>query len=166
MKENTLDIIKGALLIEYRGKALYEQVAQKTENAAVKELFQMLVNEEVKHVEILSQQYKLVSAGGDFNATGLEKIKNPSIDQILTKQVVKEIKGAGYEAAVIDSALELEKKAVAYYGEKEAAASTDDEKKLFNWLVKWEKEHMIMLGQISNEIREQVWYDNNFWPLD
>jgi len=25
---------------------------------------------------------------------------------------------------------------------------------------------MTMLAKLDNEIKEQIWYDNNFWPLD
>jgi rubrerythrin len=165
-KETTIDIIKNALMIEYRGKALYESAVKNATNEDAKAMFQMMADEEKSHVEILSKQLKLVSEGKKIDASGLENIENPEVDEVLTKKVIKQISGAGYEAAVIDSALELEKRAVEYYSEREEAATSDDEKKLFNWLVKWEKEHMIMLAHISDEIKEQVWYDNNFWPLD
>ena len=64
MAENkTLDIIKKAILLEHKGKALYESVAPKTEVTAVKELFEMLAEEEEKHIEILNKQFVLVSKG-------------------------------------------------------------------------------------------------------
>jgi len=154
MTENKmLDIIKMAILLEHRGKALYESVAQKTEVAAVKELFDMLTEEEGKHIDILNKQFTLVSKGKDFAKT------------VLSVKIVKGISGAGYEAAVIAAALEFEKNAVKYYGDQEAVASSSEEKKLFNWLVKWETEHMTMLAKIDDDLKEQIWYDNSFWPL-
>jgi rubrerythrin len=162
----TIDILKEAILLEYKGKALYQSVSEKTDNQSAKELFDMLVNEENKHVEILNKQLKLVAGGNDFDASGLDDITPTTADAVLSEKIVKGISGAGYEAAVISAALEFEKNAVKYYGQQEAAAKTGDERKLFSWLVKWETEHMTMLAKIDDEIKEQIWYDNNFWPLD
>lgn len=165
MKEKTLDIIKGALLLEYRGTALYKNAAEKSENEDVKEMFRMMEEEELKHVELLKKQFLLVSKGKDFDASGMAQIEEETAEVVLSDKITKAISGSGYEAAVISSALELEKKAVEYYSEKEKNATTDEERKLFNWLVKWEKEHMAMLAKLDNEIKEQVWYDNSFWPI-
>jgi rubrerythrin len=164
--EKLLDILKGAILLEHRGKSLYESVAQKTEITPVKELFEMLVDEELKHIKILNEQFTLVTKGKDLDVSGLEADEGTPAKAVLSEKIVKEISAAGYEAAVIAAALEFEKNAVKYYGDKGAAASSPGEKSLFNWLVKWETGHMTMLAQIDNEIKEQVWYDNNFWPLD
>lgn len=166
MSEKTLDIIKGALLLEHRGKALYEAAVEKTEVPEVKELFEMLVDEETKHIAILNKQFALVKKGEDFDSKGLEKVKGTTVDAVLSDKIVSGISGAGFEASVISAALDLEKRAVEYYQEKENEASGDEEKKIFNWLVKWEKEHMAMLAKLDNDVKENIWYDNSFWPLD
>lgn len=166
MKDKRLDIIKGAILLEHRGRALYETAVNKADDPGVKELFQMMMEEEAMHVVLLNKQYSLISKGEDFDSSGIEDMVKETADSVLTDNVTKAISASGFEAAVISSALELEKKAVEYYSDCEKKATSDDEKKLFNWLVKWEKEHMIMLAKLDNEIKEQVWYDNNFWPMD
>jgi rubrerythrin len=163
-KEKALDIIKGALMIEHRGKALYESAVKKTDNDAARELFQMMVDEEQTHIEILNKQFTLVSKGQDFDASGMENVEDPTVEAILTDKVVKEISAAGYESAVIGAALELEKSAVQFYSERKAAAASKEEQILFNWLVKWETDHMEMLAKLDKDIKEQVWYDNSFWP--
>jgi rubrerythrin len=165
-ENNMLDIIKKAILLEHRGKALYESVAKKTEISAVKELFEMLAEEEEKHIDILNKQFKLVSKGKNFDTGELEKVEGTTAKTVLSVKIVKGISAAGYEAAVIAAALEFEKNAVKYYGDQEAAANSPEEKKLFNWLVKWETEHMTMLAKIDDDLKEQIWYDNSFWPLD
>lgn len=167
MAENkTIDILKEAILLEHKGKTLYLSAAESTSNEHAREMFDMLVDEENKHIEILSKQLKLVASGKDFDASGLDDVSGATADAVLSENVVKGISGAGYEAAVISAALEFEKNAVKYYGKQEAAAKSDEEKKLFNWLVRWEKDHMTMLAKIDDDIKEQIWYDNNFWPLD
>jgi len=165
-ERKTVDIIKEAILLEYRGKALYESVAGRTDSAAVKQLFEMLVEEEAKHIDILGTQLKRVVNGEAFDVGGIEDIAPTTADSVLSEKVVKEIFGAGYEAAVISAAVEFEKKAVQYYGDQEKAAQSSEEKKLYSWLVNWETSHLTMLAQIDSDIKEQIWYDNQFWPLD
>jgi rubrerythrin len=165
-EEKTLDILKGAILLEHRGKSLYESVAQKTAVTPVKELFEMLVDEELKHIAILNEQFSLVSKGKDFDVSDLEVDEGTTAKAVLSEKIAKEISAAGYEAAVIAAALEFEKNAVKYYSDKATSAGSPGEESLFKWLAKWETGHMTMLAQIDNEIKEQVWYDNSFWPLD
>jgi rubrerythrin len=165
-ESKTLDIIKGAILLEHRGKALYESVAQKTAVEPVRELFEVLAAEETKHIEILNRQFVQVNKGRAFDISGMPDVKGAALDQVLSQKIVEEISAAGYEAAVIAAALEFEKNAVNYYSQHEAAADSPEEKKLYHWLVKWETEHMTMLAKIDRDIKEKVWYNNKFWPLD
>ena len=83
MEENkTLDMVKKAILLEHRGKALYESVAQKTKVAPVKELFEMLVEEEEKHIDILAFKRHYRPAI-DARACGiLERGRNSSADRV------------------------------------------------------------------------------------
>jgi hypothetical protein len=32
--------------------------------------------------------------------------------------------------------------------------------------LEWEIGHVQMLARLDEEIRERIWYDNRFWPLD
>jgi rubrerythrin len=164
--DKKIDIIKGAILLEHRGKALYESVVKTTKNDAVRELFEFLVKEEQKHVELLNKQYGLVSSGKSFDLSGEKPGETVTADRVLTGEIVSGISGAGYEAAVISAALDFEKKAVNYYSEQAESAGSTEEKKLYDWFAVWEKGHMKMLAELEDGIKEQVWYDNSFWPLD
>lgn len=166
MSDKRLNIVKGALLLEHKGKALYESVTNTTEVDGVKELFKMLVREEEKHIELLNKQYSNVLKGQTSDAAGLEQEEAPVTASILSNDVVKDVHGAGYEAAVISAALEFEKNAVNFYSKQAEEAESDEEKQLYLWLARWEKTHMMMLAKLDSEIREQIWYDNQFWPLD
>ena len=55
---STLDILKQAILLERRGKAFYKKVAEKTDNPAVREVFEMMAAEEQKHLNTLAEQFK------------------------------------------------------------------------------------------------------------
>lgn len=164
--EKKLDILKGAILLEYKVKALYESVARKSDIDAVRELFGFLVKEEEKHIELLKKQFTEIVKGNDFDAADFAADEQSAFNQILTEKIGKEVSAASYESAVIAAALELEKKAVEYYSAQEMKAENQEEKKIFKWLTVWEKEHMMMMAKLNEEIKEQVWYDNAFWPLD
>jgi len=164
--DKKIDVIKGAILLEHRGKALYESVVENTKNDAVKGLFEFLVKEEQKHIEMLNKQYGLVSSGNPFDLPGEKPEDTATAEGVLTKEIVSGISGAGYEAAVISAALDFEKKAVKYYSEQADSAGSAEEKKLYHWFADWEKGHMKMLAELEDGIKEQIWYDNSFWPLD
>ena len=162
----TLDILKGAILLEHRGKALYESVVKTAESEGVKELFSMLSQEEEKHIGVLEKQFSRVVKGESFDISELDKEHASTHEAIITREIVKNISGAGYEAAVIAAALEFEKNAVKFYSEHTSTAESEQEKKLYNWLTEWEKNHMMMMARLDNELKEKIWYDNQFWPLD
>ena len=166
MTDRRLDIVKGAILLEHKGKALYESVTKTTEVEAIKELFKMLAREEGKHIDLLTKQYSRILKGESPDASDLEKGDATATATVISDDVIKDVHGAGYEAAVISAALEFEKNAVNFYTKQAEKAESEGEKKLYRWLVRWEKTHMMMLAKLDNEIREQIWYDNQFWPLD
>jgi len=165
-EKNLMDIIKSALLLEYKGKALYESVHQASAAVEVKELFSMLAEEEKRHVSLLKRQYVKLLKGETIDVPELEQSHPRTAESVLSRKIIERVSGAGYEAAVISAALDFEKKAVNYYSEQAAGASVDEEKKLFQWLADWEKTHLELLGKIDNELRERIWFDNSFWPLD
>jgi rubrerythrin len=151
--------------LEYRGKALYDSVIQKTDSNTVKDLFTMLSNEEEQHLKILTDQFRRIAKGENFYLKDIDSIKPNYDEAILSKEIVGTISGAGYEAAVIAAAVDFEKKAVAFYSEQAEKAESDEEKKMYIWLAEWEKGHLELFVKVDKEMREQIWYDNKFWPF-
>ena len=160
----SLDIVKGAILLEHRGKALYDSVLMMSKVKEVKNLFQMLSREEEKHIQILNKQYSRLMKGKDIDVSQLEDVKHLGPDKILSEEIIDKVYGAGYEAAVISAAIEFEKKAIKYYTENSEKTGSESEKKIFDWLADWEKKHLHMLALIDKELKEKIWYDNRFWP--
>ena len=166
-QKSRLDILKRALLLEYRGKALYESVLTTTEIPEIKALFSFLVNEEIKHIEVLRKHIFQVNkqlSSPDYSE--LEHLFPEKAEPILSKDIIRNVHGAGYEAAVISAALDFEKKAVKYYSEQVSRTKDQGEKTLFKWLTTWEVGHMQMLADVDSELKEKIWNDNQFWPLD
>ena len=55
MADAALDILKEALLLEWRGRAFYQKVAEQAQNEAVREFFETMVAEEQQHMDILGE---------------------------------------------------------------------------------------------------------------
>lgn len=164
-KENALDIIKGAILLERQGQSFYQSVARQTISDPVREIFATMALEEGKHVDMLAQHYKSLMKDGKLPAVKFEKIPENISKSILTPKIQKEISAAGFEAAAISAAIAMEDKAIHYYSERAGTTADPLEKELFEWLTNWEKTHLQVLNAIDKELRESVWHDSQFWPV-
>jgi rubrerythrin len=165
-EDKTTDILKSAILMEKRGKAFYEKVAQQTSGTAIKRFFEMMANEEKNHIRILSEQFKAYQDNKQFDRTQFDDPHESDIAaQVITKEIKSEISAADYEAAAISAAMSMEESAVKLYSERAAAATDPNEKELYNWLAKWETQHLNFLADIDRELTDDIWYDQNFWPF-
>ena len=98
----TVEILKQAILLEKRGQAFYSQVAQQASGKAVKQFFEMMADEEIKHVQILSDQFKAYKENNKFSPEAVNEDHNGDVaNNVLTQEMKKEISAADYEAAAI-----------------------------------------------------------------
>jgi len=162
--EKSMEIIKGAILLEQKGKSFYKQIADQTSSNAVKEFFENMVVEEDSHVQMLSEQLKSLKNDGKLKAVDYRENTKEISEQVLSASIKKEISGAGYEAAAISAALMMEEKAVQYYSNRANTTDDAEEKKLFTWLANREEGHVKLLIEIDKELQQSVWNDNQFWP--
>ncbi len=160
------EILKHAILLEKRGRAFYSKVAEQASGKAVKSFFEMMAEEEVKHVQILSEQFKAYQENNQFNQTdhGTDPSGNIA-PKVLTKALKDEMSAASYEAAAISAAMSMEENAIKLYSSRSHETDDPNEKALYQWLADWEKQHLRFLSEIDKELTEQVWYDNQFWPF-
>jgi rubrerythrin len=166
MPENsTLDILKSALLLEKKGKAFYQSIADKTDTPSVKEFFSFMAGEEDKHVEILSQQFKSYQANGTFVSQDPSSSHNDAELAVITKDIKDKIAAASFEAAAISAAMAMEQRAINLYADRAATTVDVDERALYKWLAEWERGHLHLLDAMDKALTEKVWYDNQFWPF-
>ena len=114
----TLEILKSALLLEMRGKSFYEKAADSAQDPAVKDFFVKLAEDELSHIQILSEQYKSYEKDAKF--TGLpRKSSNESVANTVLTDIFKErIAGAGFESAAISAAMGMEERAIKLYSQR------------------------------------------------
>ena len=167
MGETTaLNILKNAILLEKRGKAFYSKIANETDSDAVKRFFSMMADEEEKHVNILSDQYKTYQkaqsfAPGEYHDKHTKHIAR----EILTEDMKAQISASEFEAAAISAAMAMEKNAVRLYSQRAEASEDPNEKALYRWLAEWEHQHLDFLAEIDRQLTEAIWHDNSFWPF-
>ncbi len=161
------DILKQAIIMEHRGKSLYQQVASQTSSEDVKKIFSVMADEEQTHIDFLQKQLAHYNKEGMFDKNDLESAPGSEAiaNTILTDELVKDISGSGFEAAAISAAIDMENKSVEVYASQAEKATDPNEKELFQWLANWEKGHHKLLIELNNQLTEKVWYDNNFWPF-
>ena len=162
--EATLDILKQAILLERRGMAFYGKVAEQAENQAVRDVFELMADEERKHIHTLSEQFKAYHQNKTFiPKTYSEPEGNRVASKVLNKDIKANIAAAGFEAAAISAAISMEEQAIQLYSESARNTTDVDAKALYEWLARWERGHLRMLFDIDKSLKEYIWFDNQFW---
>lgn len=164
-EKKEIEALKTALLLEKQGKMFYQRVAKDTESRAVTSLFEIMAEEEAKHIDYLSKQFAHYSSVGAFLEQEPEEAAQSAVREILSKEIRQQITAASYEAAAISAAIEMENRAVQIYSDRADAGNDGKEKHLYSWLAQWEKGHLKFLAEINDELVEEVWYESNFWPF-
>ncbi len=162
MAYEELDALKGAILLERQGGALYRAAAAAAASEDVGNLFSALADEEDRHQQWLERMFVEMSAEG--STSGFDEPAGSEVSHLLTPAVAASISGAGYEAAVISAAIGLEERAIDYYTRSAGASSDPGCRRVFTHLADWEKTHLELLTGLDRGIRERVWADGGFWP--
>lgn len=160
------DILKTAILLERRGKAFYTQVARQTESKAARRIFEMMAEEEDAHVDFLSKQFAHYEKTNSFmKVDDHHEPDDTDAVMILSEEIKKEISAASFEAAAISAAIDFENRAIEVYSSRAAEAVDPNEKAMYQMLADWEKGHHHLLHKLNEDLKEQIWNDNNFWPF-
>ncbi len=162
--DKAIEILKTAILLERRGAAFYSTVAEQTNIPEVKKIFSMMSEEEKVHIKFLSEQYLNLTHGKAFEKID-HKMPNGISEHVLSEDIKKSISAASYEAAAISAAIDMETKAIEVYTKRSIEAVDENEKSLYKWLAEWEQGHHKILHELNEQLKEEIWYDNHFWPF-
>jgi rubrerythrin len=161
-----LEILKTAILLEKRGKAFYEKMAEQTNSPEAKKIFTTMAEEEKAHVEFLSIQFAHYIKEGKFAKPENTYTETEDIShEIMNPQLVKEISAASFEAAAISAAMDFETRAIELYSKRSEEADDVNEKAMYKWLAEWESGHHKILYDLNEALKESIWFDNQFWPF-
>lgn len=164
--KQVLEILKQAILLEKRGYSFYSTVAAQTTDPEIKHIFQVMADEETIHVKFLSDQFANYDKTKSFIKVDLPDTTNDAIaNLVLSEEVKKKISAAGFEAAAIAAAIDMEKRAIEIYSRQAMNTEDPNEKELYKWLADWEKTHLKILNKLDDDLKEKIWFDNQFWPF-
>jgi rubrerythrin len=51
------------------------------------------------------------------------------------------------------------------YSSRAKEATDENEKEMYQMLADWEKTHHTLLHRLNEDLKEQIWNDNQFWPF-
>lgn len=164
-KDIALEILKTALLLERKGKAFYTQAARNSESKSTKQIFETMAEEENEHINFLTRQAQNYVKNHTFLHPEAAPEEDEAHTEILTENIKKEINAASFEAAAISAAIDFENRAIEVYSNRAKEATDPTEKEVYEMLANWEKGHHHLLHKLNEELKEQIWNDNNFWPF-
>lgn len=161
-----LDILKNAIIMEIAGLQFFLTAAEKTTSKKAREMFRQLAEDEVEHKNILEKMMKKI-ASGEGKIETPEAESHVQLDHPVIGQELREsLKSTWFDSSALNIGVMLEQRAVNFYTEERDKTDDSELRELFDWLIKWEQGHLNALLKIENDLKEQYWFDQGFWPLD
>ena len=162
---SAIDAVKTAILTEMQGYELYKAAAEQTADPEARRMFHLLAKEEEGHSRMLHEQFKSLMQDKQWkppptlaHGEGFESL-------VADENWRKSLQFGTMELAVVSLGASLEAKAVAFY-QKAAQETPDPEgRKVFEWLVGWEEDHLKWMGWLEEDLKQRFWADQNFAPM-
>lgn len=163
----TIEALKRALMLEMHGLRFYEIASQRTQSQAAKALFKDLAEDEKRHKQELERHFRGILKGEEISSP----LERPSEslrfkDEVISKEIKAALKDAWFESGALAIGIMLEKKSIDYYKRRMESSKEPGEKGLFAWLLEWEKGHLRRLMALERSMREQIWHEARFWPME
>lgn len=158
-----LEVIKKGMSTEIWGRRFYEEAVARTQAKEGKEVFQSLVAEESKHLDILRGQYAALSGSNKWVSVQEAIALASSVD---ATQIFPEAGEAGQlipadasDEQALQLAMDFERRGYQMYADAAAAASSAEEKAMWEMLAKAEDQHYAFLQKTLDYLStEGVWY--------
>ncbi len=137
------EALKTAIKGEIEGRELYQTSAEKTDDKKAKEVFQMLADEEQKHLDSLVDIAKDYEEGKDIEVPDLPKPATfeDAESPIFTREFKEHVHNKNFEMASLSIGIKLELESEKMYREMAEEAKEQKLKNFFKFLADWEKGH-------------------------
>jgi len=165
MKEHLLASIKKAMQGEMDSVSLYQNAAEHSSDAEVKDFFLSRKEEERIHYNYLLDYYQQIS--NDLQPSDInDDLKTDNLkDSIFSDSFIKRIGEDQALFSAISTAMLLEKDAIDHYRKCEEETDIITLKTFFALLEVWEMKHYDDLAAIQKEAEHYYWQINNFEPF-
>lgn len=157
------EILKKGMSTEVWGQRFYQQAIERTRSEDGKRVFQSLVEEEGKHLDILRGQYAALSAEKDWVSLEEAQAMAASVEPTdifpqagATGQLIPD---AATDEQAIELAMDFERRGFNLYDEAAKNADSLEEKAVWAYLAKAEDRHYAFLQETLEYLtNDGVWY--------
>jgi rubrerythrin len=160
-----MNIFEFAMKMEKDGEAYYRELAEKTTHTGLKNILNLLANEEVKHYEVLNKLSKQESNLKMAETHILVDAKNVFVQ-------MKE-QGSTFDLKIpqpefYEKAREIEEKSYQFYLEKAREVEDESARKVLLKIADEEKKHIFLMENLVEYLsRPGAWVENaEFHKLD
>lgn len=145
-----LKVLKQAIKVEMDGYHFYQAAAARTKDPKGRSAFRSLAQDELDHKNVLEGLHQAIKHKMDFKFRQKRDARRPttrSKSPIFSPEFKKKIKDDHFEFSVLRIGQLLERNSVEFYSKRARRTKHRDLKSLFNFLTKWEKDHLKALIQ-------------------
>ncbi len=162
---SAIDAVKTAIMTEMQGYELYKGAAERTTDPEARRMFQLLADEEENHSRMLHEQFKSLMQSHVFAAPPKVEEGEGFETLVADPKWRKSLRFGNMELSAVSIGSNLEARAIAFY--KKCAETTQDPegRKVFEWLVLWEEDHLKWMQTLEDELKERYWADQGFSPM-
>lgn len=162
-KEKVLKVLSRGMNTEVWGQRFYQEAIARTQAEDGKKVFQSLVEEENKHLDILRGQYAAVSGNKKWVSVQEAQALAASVDatQIFPQASSAEqlIPAGTTDAQALQLAMDFEKRGYEFYTQEAAQAASAEAKTMWEYLAKAENLHYTFLQETHEYlVTNGVWY--------
>jgi rubrerythrin len=160
--QRTCDMLSTAIDLEKKGRAFYQRAAKKCEDTNCRDLFKMLADQELSHIERIRKIYDSLSSGEGW-CEWREQGTHPNLGRVFRELTFKhgaDVESRSTDLEALDTGLELEKQSIKYYQDALAKAASAEEKEFLQAMVGEEKMHHQGLADLRLYIENPAAYFN------
>jgi rubrerythrin len=154
-----LKILKQAIKAESEGYYFYQMAGEKSEDPNAKEIFKSLAQDELDHGSVLKGLYHAIMKRSEYKFDHRRhhqpKSKSGSPRTIFSAKFKQRIKQNNFAISAMRIAQMLEKDAIKFYSQHAKRSNHPELKSLFNFLVKWETDHLWTLVRQENLLKKE-----------
>ncbi len=165
------EILKTGMSTELWGQRFYREAVARTESEDGKKIFESLVEEEGRHLDILRGEYAALTKSTEWVSLDEALAMAESVDPLAifpdANAVEQLIPAEATDEEALKLAMDFERRGYTLYAQAAEDAETDEERKLWEHLAKAEDKHYSFLQETYEYlVNDGVWfYDDQELPF-
>ena len=149
--DRSMIMLNTALELEEKGKKYYDQAAKTTKNKFGREIWKILADYELEHIQKIREIYDSLKGGGAWSEELASMTVSKDIGSVLRKLTEKQkehIKADTGDVEALDVGVDFESASIKFYEDHLAQAEDHLEKKFIKAMVAEERGHLNLLADL------------------